>query len=179
MNRLRFAVILAAGCVPTAVACADNPLVIQGALAPTDAIAIGYDGPNAPGPSTFYYDLYTFTVSMTGVYTFSMEAPGPGLAPWLGVYANNFTPVDYLSPLPIDIVAAPPGTTISMDLNLTAGTYQALASTADWIEEANALDEGDYTLTMSGPVGAEINLVPSPGVGAVGLLALAARRRRR
>lgn len=160
---------------------ADNPLVISNALASTDAIAIGFDGPNSPGPSTFYYDLYTFAVDTTGTYSFTMQATDVGLAPWVGVYGGNFSAADYFNPTPIDLAAnALGGTTVTMNLLLAAGTYQAVASSVDWIEEPDALDEGQYVLTIGGPTGADIRLVPAPGFGmlALGCLKLASRRSR-
>lgn len=163
-------------------ALADNPLVISESLSPTDAISIGFDGPNTPGPSTFYYDLYLISVNADATYTFTMEALSDQLAPWIGVYNNNFTPADYWSPPPIDLAAnAIGGTTVSMDLFLSAGTYQILASSVDWIEEPDALDEGPYRVTVSGPPGTDITLLPAPGTAALAAVActLGMVRRRR
>ncbi len=180
MNRMMgMAAAAAVGCI-AGVAMGDNPLVISGMLSPTDLVAIGFDGPNAPGASTFYYDMYLIGVDTPGVYTFAMEAPGAGLAPWVGVYGMNFNAMDYFGPAPLDLVAGPAGGVVSMDIVLSPGLYQVVASSVDWIEEPDALDEGAYSVTVAGPEGATVRLVPAPGVGLalVGGLAMARRRRR-
>lgn len=183
MFRTRRAAVAMTMVLAAGLALADNPLVINGALESTDQIAIGYDGPNSPGPSTFYYDLYTFTVDTDATYSFTMETFDGGLAPWIGVYDNNFSALDYFSPAPIDLAAVqadPNGASASIDIHLAPGTYQALASSVDWIEEPDALDEGPYKVTIAGPAGADIQLIPVPGAAAViGVAGLLSARRRR
>lgn len=162
-------------------ASAANPLLIPGTLAPTDLIATGFDGPNTPAADTFYFDYYEISVDTTGTYELGIDALAPSLAPWVGIYANNFNISHYFDPAPIDLAADPTGGSNPMiPVFLTPGTYQLIASSVDWIQEPEALDEGDYLVTISGPDGANITLIPIPGT--VGVLALATplfRRRRR
>lgn len=174
---------LALACFLTAgsPASAANPLIINGDLSPTDLIAIGFDGPNSPAASTFYYDLYTFTVDTSGAYDFTIDGLDAGLAPWVGIYANNFNALDYWSPTPLDLAADPVGGGIgSVSIALTPGIYQAIASSVDWIEEPDALDQGAYQITISGPPGAIIELVPPPSAAMTFLISglVVARRRR-
>ncbi|MFO0833442.1 MAG: hypothetical protein U0638_00615 [Phycisphaerales bacterium] len=154
-------------------ALADNPLSIDGVLTTSDTIAIGYNGPDWPNQNTFYYDAFTFTINMDGAYAISMDALDATLAPWIGVYANDFNPLDYFSPAPFALWGSGlGGDTIggTTSLLLSQGTYQVVAASYYWIEEPWALDEGAYRVTITGPDGADINLLPAPGAA---LLAIA------
>jgi hypothetical protein len=155
---------LTAACVVCASASAANPLLIPGSLTPSDLIATGFDGPNTPNADTFYYDYYVISVDVAGDYEFTIEASSASLAPWVGIYSNNFNVNHYFDPAPIDLGANGVGGSVaSVTIPLVPGTYEVLASSVDWIEEADALDEGDYLVSIVGPAGANIELVPTPG----------------
>ena len=164
-------------------ALADNPLSIDGALTTSDSIAIGYNGPDAPNQNTFYYDAFTFTINIDGVYTISMDAIDTTLAPWIGVYANDYNPLDYFAPAPFALWGSDLGGDLiggTTPLSLSQGTYQVVAASYYWIEEPLAPDEGAYKITIAGPHGADINLVPAPGAAMLAILGgvIAARRKR-
>lgn len=164
-------------------AVADNLLSIDGVLTSSDSIAIGYNGPDAPNQNTFYYDAFTFTINMDGVYTISMEALDTTFAPWIGVYANDYNPLDYFAPAPFALWGSELcGDTIggATPLSFSQGTYQVVAASYFWIEEPLALEEGAYRITITGQDGADINLVPAPGAAVLAMAGgLVAMKRKR
>lgn len=173
---------LAAAAISSISACAlaANPLTIDNALTAADAIATGFNGPDAPNANTFYHDAYTITVSLNGSYSFEIDALDAGLAPWIGLYNNDFNPADYFAPAPLTLNASQfGGDTVLATFNIPAGTYQVVAASYYWIEESNALDEGAYRVTITGPQGADIVLIPAPATLALLGLGLATARRRR
>jgi hypothetical protein len=170
---------LAGVAVLSGTAMGSNVLVLSGILADSDAVAIGYDGPNAPAANTFVYDLYTISVDLMGTYQFDLDSEALTLMPWVGVYANNFNALDYWSPQALVLATASPGDTASVSMVLTPGVYQVVAASVDWVEEVGALDDGPYTMTVTGPRGSNVELIPTPGAGVLAMVGLTAGLRRR
>jgi hypothetical protein len=114
---------------------------------PTFNRSVGGTTYTASGVGTaVHYQTHTFTVSVTGSYTFTLCTGG--FDSYLHIYANSFDP---LSPATNFLVAdddgAACGSGSEATVTLTAGTtYVFVATGFD-----NTADVGSYTVTFAGP----------------------------
>ncbi len=159
-------------------ALADNPLVISGEVSDTDSISYFLDGAG----NSFYYDLVRINIDTEGTYNFEMD-PGQSLSPWFGVTADgDFDTNNYDdTPFYIQEGDAPTGVPVSRSVDLLAGVYEVSMGSWWYIEQGTGQNLGEYTMTISGPDGAQITVVPAPAAGLAllgGLLGCQRRTRR-
>jgi hypothetical protein len=178
----------------------------NGALTTTDST---FDHPRVTGTLPHYYDVFQFTVSLTGAYTFELSSmnttgtPSNALDTYLLIYANSFNPLaptgdigfndDFSGALTVlggtgtGFQGAMPASRIA-NLNLTAGTTYFMVvtgfrNTTFVGTGTTAQATGAYNYGITGP--GDINVVPEPGTTALFVMAggalagYAFRKRRR
>lgn len=162
--------------VSASYASADNPLVYAGEISVDDSL--GYDSP-AHGLS-YYFDLDRVHVDTDGVYNFEMSSAAE-LAPWFGVTPDGAFIADNYDGTPFieEASSTTAGDVISLDLDLTAGVYEVAIGSTYWLEDLTGEGFGGYTMTITGPSGAVVTIVPAPAAGfLLGTGVFAFRRRR-
>ena len=156
-------------------ALASNTLFVSGEVTDTDALAFAVNGLN------FHYDLYEIEVDTAGSYDFTMAGLDT-LAPSVLLYDGDFNFADWLGPPPeFTAASADAGGTGTGTTTLVPGvTYQVLATMYDYNQIPDEPRLGAYELTIEGPAGSTITLIPAPGSALVmlGAAAVGLRRRR-
>lgn len=129
----------------------------SGSLATSDPTFVrSVSGTTYSSSSTVYYDVFQFTASTSGSYTFNMCTPGANWDGFASLYHTNFNPA---SPATNFIIADDDGNSTGnceddsrITTTLTAGTTYFLVTCS-----FSSGTTGNYEWSFTGPAGATLN----------------------